>query len=61
MLRICNEEARGIAVGASSHGMGTPRALHEGRTERAFAGLSMALSALATCLTVRWLIPLLLR
>ena len=61
LLRIRNEEARGIAIGAASHGIGTARALHEGRTEGAFSGLSMALTALATSLTVPWLVPLLVR
>ena len=61
LLRVRDPEARGIAIGASSHGIGTARALHESRTEGAFSGLSMALSALATSLTVPWLVPLLVR
>ena len=48
--------ARGIALGAVSHGIGTSRALQESRTEGAFSALSMALTALATSL----LVPLLL-
>ncbi len=60
-VRIRDEEARGIAIGATSHGIGTARALHEGRTEGAFSGLAMALTALATSMVVPWLVPLLLR
>ena len=55
-LRIRDLRARGIALGAVSHGIGTSRALQESRTEGAFSALSMALTALATSL----LVPLLL-
>ena len=61
VLRVRDEEARGIAIGATAHGIGTARALHEGRTEGAFSGLSMALTAVATSATVPWLVPLLIR
>jgi predicted murein hydrolase (TIGR00659 family) len=51
-LRIRDPRARGIALGAVSHGIGTSRALHESRTEGAFSALSMALTALATSVLV---------
>jgi predicted murein hydrolase (TIGR00659 family) len=51
-LRIRDPRARGIALGAVSHGIGTSRALQESRTEGAFSALSMALTALATSLLV---------
>lgn len=51
-LRIRDPRARGIALGAASHGIGTSRALHESRTEGAFSALSMALTALATSVLV---------
>jgi len=51
-LRIRDPRARGVALGAVSHGIGTARALHESRTEGAFSALSMALSALATSVLV---------
>lgn len=51
-LRIRDLRARGIALGAVSHGIGTSRALHESRTEGAFSALSMALTALATSVLV---------
>jgi predicted murein hydrolase (TIGR00659 family) len=61
LVRVRNEIARGLAIGASSHGLGTSRALQESHREGAFSALSMGLSALATSLIVPWLVPLLLR
>jgi predicted murein hydrolase (TIGR00659 family) len=51
-IGVRDERARGLALGAASHGIGTSRALHESRSEGAFSGLSMALTALATSLVV---------
>jgi len=50
LLRIRDRRARGLAMGAVSHGVGTSRSLHDDETEGAFAGLSMGLTALATSL-----------
>ncbi|KAA1428401.1 LrgB family protein [Nocardioides antri] len=47
LLRIRDRRARGLALGAVSHGVGASRMLREHETEGAFAGLSMGLSALA--------------
>jgi len=58
-LRIRDSRARGIALGAVSHGIGTSRALQESRTEGAFSALSMALTALATSVLVPVLLHLL--
>lgn len=55
LLRIRDRRARGLAVGAVSHGIGASRMLREDETEGAFAGLSMGLTALAISL----LLPLL--
>lgn len=44
--RIRDRRARGLAMGAVSHGVGTSRSLLENETEGAFSGLSMGLSAL---------------
>lgn len=54
--RVRDRRARGLAIGASSHGIGTSRALVEDETEGAFSGLSMGLTALATSV----LLPLVL-
>lgn len=56
LLRVRDRRARGLALGAVSHGIGTSRALQEDETEGAFSGLSMGLTALATSL----LLPLVL-
>ena len=61
LARVRDEVARGLAIGAASHGLGTARALQESPREGAFAALSMGLSALATSLIVPWLVPLLLQ
>jgi len=56
LCRFRDLRVRGLAIGSASHGIGTARALEEHPTEGAFAGLAMALNALATAL----LLPLLL-
>lgn len=53
--RVRDTRARGLAIGAVSHGIGTARALHEDPAEGAFSGLAMGLTALLTSL----LMPLL--
>jgi putative effector of murein hydrolase len=52
LARVRERRARGLALGAVSHGIGTSRALAEDETEGAFAGLSMGLTALATSLAL---------
>jgi predicted murein hydrolase (TIGR00659 family) len=52
LLGIRDPRARGIAVGAVSHGIGTARMLEESRVEGAFSGLAMGLTAVVTCLLV---------
>ena len=59
-LRVRDPRVRGLAVGVASHGIGTSQMLHEGRTQGAFAGLAMALTALATSVWVPLLVPLLI-
>lgn len=44
--RVRDRRARGLAIGAVSHGVGTSRALREDATEGAFSGLSMGITAL---------------
>lgn len=47
-LRIRDWRARGLATGVASHGIGTARAFQVNPTAGAFAGLGMALNAVAT-------------
>lgn len=50
LLRVRDPRARGLAMGLSSHGVGTSRALELDETPGAFSGLAMALNGLATSL-----------
>lgn len=52
LLGIRDPRARGVAVGAVSHGIGTARMLEESQVEGAFSGLAMGLTAVVTCLMV---------
>lgn len=52
LLRVRDPAARGLAIGSVSHGIGTSRALADDRTEGAFSGLAMGLTAIATSLVV---------
>ncbi|MCL8024561.1 LrgB family protein [Nocardioides bruguierae] len=49
-LRVRDARARGLAVGAASHGIGTARVLGDDEVTGAFSGLSMGLTAVATSL-----------
>lgn len=60
ILRKCgvsDPQARGFALGAAAHGIGTARAIELGAVEGALSGLAMALMGLATAL----LLPLMER
>lgn len=48
LMGIRDWRARGLAVGVASHGIGTARAFQVNPTAGAFAGLGMALNAVAT-------------
>ena len=56
LVRVRDERARGLALGAVSLGIGTSRALLEDETEGAFAGLSMGLTGWppASCCPCSW-------
>ncbi|MEZ5583305.1 MAG: LrgB family protein [Candidatus Competibacteraceae bacterium] len=55
-LRIRDDSIRGIAMGVTSHGIGTARAFQVSWEMGAFSGLAMALSAVATSVIVPWLL-----
>ncbi len=59
LLRVRNKVVRGLAVGVASHGIGTAQMIQESRTEGAFSGLAMALTALATSIWLPLLVPML--
>ncbi len=58
-MRIRDHRARGLAMGAVSHGVGTSRSLHDDPAEGAFAGLSMGITALLTSIVVPLVVHLL--
>lgn len=55
LIGVKDMAARGLAMGTSSHGIGTARALQVSEIAGAFSGLAMGLNALATAI----LLPLL--
>ena len=48
ILKIEDPIARGIAIGSSSHAIGTTKAMEIGETEGAMSGLAIALAGLLT-------------
>ncbi|WP_114202394.1 LrgB family protein [Janibacter anophelis] len=58
-MGVQDRRVRGLAMGASSHGVGTSRSLHESLVEGAFAGLAMGLTALLTSILVPVVVALL--
>lgn len=58
-LKIDSSVAKGLALGASSHGIGTARAMEMGVTEGAISGLAIGLMGVMTALLIpvfHWLI-----
>lgn len=51
-FRIKNSVAKGIAIGTSSHAVGTSKAMEMGETEGAMSGLAIGLAGLLTALLV---------
>lgn len=58
LMGLRDWRARGFAVGVASHGIGTARAFQVNPTAGAFAGLGMALNAIATALIAPLLLSL---
>ncbi|MGO1369498.1 MAG: LrgB family protein [Senegalia sp. (in: firmicutes)] len=52
IFKIEDKVARGIAIGASSHAVGTAKAMEMGETEGAMSGLAMGLAGLLTAIMV---------
>jgi predicted murein hydrolase (TIGR00659 family) len=59
LVRIRDARASGLAIGISSHGIGTARAFQISEVTGAFSGLAMGLNALATAILVPLLFQLL--
>lgn len=56
IFKIEHKVARGIAIGTSSHAVGTAKAMEIGETEGAMSGLAMGLAGLVTALIMPLLI-----
>ncbi len=54
-----NDAVKGVAIGNTSHGIGTARAFSLSSTMGAFAGLAMALAAILNALLLPWIVKLL--
>ena len=52
LLRIQSPIAKGLAMGTSSHGLGTARAIEMGAVEGAVSGLSIALTGVMTAIII---------
>lgn len=61
LVRVRDPRARGIALGAAAHGVGTARALQLGGAEAAFAALGMGLSGVITPVVAPLVVELLVR
>ena len=59
ILGITDDSIKGIAMGVTSHGIGTARAFQISSEAGAFSGLAMALSAMASALLLPWLMSIL--
>ena len=59
LLKIKDPEAKGLAMGAAAHGIGTARSIEEGAVEGALSGLAMALMGAITAIVTPMLIRLL--
>lgn len=59
-IRIKSEAIQGIAIGNTSHGIGTARAFTLSSKMGAFAGLAMALAAILNALLLPWLVKFLI-
>ncbi|MFZ1386640.1 MAG: LrgB family protein [Thiolinea sp.] len=55
-LKIQDPSVMGVALGVTAHGVGTSRAFQLSAQMGAFAGLSMALSALANSIMLPWIV-----
>jgi len=54
---IKDDSVKGIAIGVTSHGIGTARAFQLSDEMGAFSGLGMALTAFSSAIILPWLAP----
>lgn len=58
LLGIKDDSIKGIAMGVTSHGIGTARAFQVSSAAGAFSGLAMALTAMLSALLLPWLMSI---
>ncbi|MEW6999127.1 LrgB family protein [Colwelliaceae bacterium BS250] len=58
IMGIKDDAVKGIAMGLTSHGIGTARAFQVSNTMGAFSGLAMAITAFTTAFMLPWLLSL---
>ena len=56
LMRIHDDAIRGVAMGITTHGIGTARAFQISKEMGAFSGLTMAISTLVTLIMLPWLV-----
>lgn len=56
LLGITDDSVKGIAMGLTSHGIGTARAFQVSNTMGAFSGLAMAITSFTTAFMLPWLL-----
>ncbi|MBS3781004.1 MAG: LrgB family protein [Candidatus Thermoplasmatota archaeon] len=61
LFRVEDRVARGLAMGVTSHGLGTARMIQEDKLSGAVSGLGMALNGVLTSLLLYYLIKILMR
>lgn len=59
-LGIRNKIAIGAALGTAAHGIGTARALDEGKLAGAYGGLAMCINGLLTAIIAPYMVPMIL-
>ena len=58
IMKLNDDSIKGIAMGLTSHGIGTARAFQVSDRMGAFSGLAMAITAIATALLLPWVLSL---
>ena len=58
LMKVNDDSIKGIAMGLTSHGIGTARAFQVSERMGAFSGLAMAITAFTTAFLLPWILSL---
>jgi putative effector of murein hydrolase len=61
MVRVRSAQARGLALGTASHGIGTTAAMQMSEVAGAYSGLAMGLNGAVTAIIIPMVIPVLVK